>query len=180
MNKESVLGITGPDVATTIERSGIFKGGDIAAFAERVQKDMVEEQPELYAFLASVGKNPNTTPSTGAFVVGMSHTYDMISEEQRANPLTRDLIMSVIGTLQEHRATELHNGAEVEVHNPMSWLEDLAKDSPVFALWLQQTSRLFRTHEEQLSFVQAGFFTAMPFIIRDQGKELERQFFPEG
>lgn len=180
MNKESVLGITGPDVAITIERSGIFRGGDVTSFTERVQKSMVDEQPELYAFLASVGGNPAATPSPGAFIVGMTNSYDMIDSEERARPLTHDQMMSVIGTLQEHRVTEIHDGVEVEVHNPFSWIGDLAKDSPVFALWLQKTAGRFRTYEEQLSFVQGGFYTTMPFIIRAQGEELSRQLFPEG
>lgn len=179
MSSESILGITGVRVAASIERSGIFRGGDITSFTERVQKGIFEEQPELYAFLASVGSNPNSTPNRGAFIVGMTNSYDMIDAEERAKPLTHDQMMSVIGTLQEHRVTEIHNGEEVEVHNPMSWISDLAKDSPVFALWLQQTAGRFRSHDEQLSFVQGGFYTTMPFIIRAQGEALERQFFPE-
>lgn len=179
MSSESILGITGATVAASIERSGIFRGGDITSFTESVQKAMVEEQPELYAFLATVGGNPTATPNRGAFIVGMTNSYDMIDASERARPLTRDQMMSVVGTLREHSVTEIHDGVEVEVHNPNSWIADIANDSPVFGLWLQKAAQRFRTHEEQISFIQAGFYTTIPFIRRAQAEELERQFFPE-
>lgn len=151
---------------------------DMPLFIKVVFDKMEIEQLELHRRLLRSSMERPTEIGMLAFSLGAAQAYDMLPRFHTQTPLTRGEINVMGNILNSHIIKKGDGERNQRAVIDSSWfIGKLRDDSPDFADWLVKTLRDIENEDGKENFLLGVAQTTMPFLMREEARQLEQSLY---